>query len=347
MNTTFPVPVIYSPGQGEPALRWGVLAPGKIASNFVSAVFAHTQQRIVAAGSRSLKRAEEFCARTGVERAYGSYEQLVSDPNIDVVYVAAPQSEHLTLGLLALSAGKHVVIEKPLATSAAEARQLVRAAQDGGVFLMEAMWSRYFPQASVIRQLLDDGLLGEVHTVFADFSMAAPRNDSHRLYRRDLGGGALLDLGIYPVQFASMVLGPPDSVTALGALTHTGVDAASTSILQYQSGARSTLITSILERTPSRAYAAGSAARIELEGPFHMPGGLTLGVNDFSIAPERWEDPTGITGFGGLSWEATAAARFIGEGRIESPVHNHEEIVGILGTIDEIGQQLFTADRGK
>ncbi|GAB3617236.1 Gfo/Idh/MocA family oxidoreductase [Okibacterium endophyticum] len=346
MPMTFPEPDLYTPGHGEPALRWGVLAPGRIASSFVGAVLEHTQQRVVAAASRSIERAEEFCARTGVERAYGSYEQLVEDPEIDVVYIAAPQSEHLALGLLALRAGKNTVIEKPLATNAADARTLVSQAHDAGVFLMEAMWSRYHPKTSVIRRLIAEGALGEVRSVVADFGHAVPADVAHRLYRPELGGGALLDLGIYPVQFSSMVAGRPASITAVGGLTTTGVDAYSTSILQHASGVQSTLTTTLLTRTPSRAYIAGTSAHIELDGPFHVPGGFSLGTNDPRSVPERWEDPTGLAMFAGLSWEATAAARFIGEGRTESPVHTLDETVAILETTDEVLRQLHAANAG-
>lgn len=343
MITTFPEPELYAPGQGEPVMRWGVLGPGNIAGAFVRAMLAHTQQRVVAVASRSAERAEAFRARMGVDRAYGSYSRLVADRDVDVVYVSTPQSEHLPLGLLALEAGKHVVIEKPLATTAADARTLVAAAREAGVFLMEAMWSRYFPQTSVIRRLAADGALGNVRSVFADFGHAVPADETHRLYRPDLGGGALLDLGVYPVQFSSMVLGRPAAITTIGALTHTGVDAYSTSILQHPSGAQSTLSTSLLARTPSRAYIAGTEARIELDGPFHVPAGFSLGVNDFTAAPVRWDDPTGLTLYDGLSWEATAAAKFIGEGRAESPVHTLGETIEILETIDEMRRQLHAA----
>lgn len=342
-TAVFPEPHIFVAGAGEPSLRWGVLAPGRIASAFVGAAHAHTAQRFIAAASRTRERAEAFAQAHGIDRPYGSYAQLVADEGVDVVYVAAPASEHVALGLLAIEAGKHVVIEKPLATTASDARRLVDAARRRGVFLMEAMWSRYFPQASVIRQLIEAGELGDVRTVFADFSMVANPDPSHRLHRPELGGGALLDLGVYPLQLSSMVAGPPTDIVAVGSLSPTGVDASSTSVLRHAGGVRSTLIASIAERSPSRAYVAGSTGRIELDGPFHVPAGLWLGRNDFSATRERWEDPTGITLFDGLCWEATAAATYIGDGRPESPIHTHAETVGILSAIDEIRRQLTAA----
>ncbi len=341
----FPTPRVYGAG---PSLRWGVLAPGRIAAAFVGAVQERTAgigtgQRIVAVASRSPERAAGFAARFGIERAHAGYEQLVADPQVDVVYIAAPASEHRTLGLLAIAAGKHVLIEKPLGMDATEARELVAAARAAGVLLMEAMWSRYFPQASVIRDLIADGALGEVRGVHADFGHVAPTDPGHRMQHPELGGGAVLDLGVYPIQLASMAAGPAVAVTAVGSLAPSGVDAFNTTVLRHASGAQSTLTTSMITRSASRAAILGGTARIELEGPFHVPGGLTLIGAEMGAVPQRWDDRTGVTMFGGLAWEAEAAAEFIGEGRLESPVHTHDETVAILETADQILRQLRAA----
>ncbi|WP_426592352.1 Gfo/Idh/MocA family protein [Cellulomonas sp. McL0617] len=340
----FPTPQLYRPGAGEPALRWGVLAPGWIAHAFANAVNKRTRQRLAAVASRSPERASTFAAEHGIDRVHSSYAALVGDPDIDVVYIAAPQSEHLALGLLAIGAGKHTLIEKPMATNAADARILVRAAQDAGVLLMEAMWSRYLPQAAVIRALVADGVVGEIHAVVADHGQAVPRDPNHRLYRRDLGGGALLDLGIYPIQLDSMVLGAPRQVTAIGGLTDTGVDAYSTIVLTHDGIAQSTLTTSILTRTPTTALIAGSDARIEMAAPFHVPTSLTLAGNELFGETLTWRDETGVALMDGLAWEATALATFVGEGRKESPLHTLDETVSILATIDEARRQLGCAD---
>jgi len=340
LTTPFPDVELFLPGTGEPALRWGIIAPGGIAHYFAAAVNRHTRQRIVAVASRALDRAEAFGATHGIGRAYGDYRALAEDPDVDVVYIAAPQSEHLALGLLAIGAGKHVLIEKPLATSAADARTLASAARAAGVLLMEAMWSRYQPQAAVIRALISEGTLGEVVGVSADHGQAIPKDPNGRLYRRDLGGGALLDLGIYPIQLDSMVLGAPTSITAVGALTETGVDAYATLVLGHGGDAQSTLTTSMIARTPTVAVIAGTEARIEMAGPFHVPTSLTLADNQFLGKTATWNDPTGVQLMDGLSWEATALARFVGEGRTESPVHTLDETVSILETIDESLRQI-------
>lgn len=335
-----PDPDLYLPGTGEPSLRWGIVGPGWIAGEFAKALRAHTAQRVVAVSSRSTDRAASFAAEHGIEVALGSTEQLVTHPEVDVVYVATPQSEHLSIGLAAIAAGKHVLIEKPITVSAAEARTLADAARSAGVLVMEAMWSRYLPQTSVIRKLLADGVLGEVRVVLADHGQAIAAGPEHRLFRPELGGGALLDLGIYPVQFSSMVLGAPTRVVAVGGMTKTGVDAYSTLVLTHEGDAQSTLYSSILARTPMTAVIAGSEATISIDGSFYTPTSFTLADSNPFAPVLTWSDPTDLKLFEGLSWEATALARFVGEGRTESPVHTLDESVSILATIDQARAQL-------
>jgi len=348
LPTHLPDPELFLPGAGEPALRWGLIGPGWIAGEFVGAAHAHTAQRFTAVASRSLDRASSFAATHGIAHSLDSYEALVAHPEVDVVYVATPQSQHLELGLLAIAAGKHVLIEKPLALTADEAQRLADAARAAGVLAMEAMWSRYLPQTSVVRQLLDDGVLGDVAQVHADHGQAIPADPQHRLYRPELGGGALLDLGIYPVQFDSMVLGAPTAVTAVGGMTETGVDAFSTLVLSHGERAQSTVTTTMLTNTPTRASVSGSDARIEFESFFYTPSSFRLLANNPNDPTGgtslEFTDTTGLRLFSALSWEATALARFVGEGRTESPLHTLDETVSILATIDSAKAQLETAD---
>lgn len=170
------------PLRGGPVLRWGILAPGDIAKDFVHALHTHTDQRVEAVASRSAERAEQFATRHSIPRAYGDHQHLVDDPAIDIVYVAAPHTEHARLALMAIAAGKHVLIEKPIGVTAAEARQVRDAARAAGVFAMEGMWTRYLPQTDVMMQLVDDGVLGDIRLVLADFATIAPTDPQGRNY---------------------------------------------------------------------------------------------------------------------------------------------------------------------
>ncbi len=319
-----------------PPLRWGVLAPGRIAGSFIDAMSRHTRQRLVAVGSRSLDRAQSFAAAHGADRAYASYEELVADPEIDAVYVASPHSEHRAQALLAITAGKPVLVEKAFTRNAAEAGEVADAAHAAGVLAMEAMWTRFLPQTDVVRQLLDDGVLGEVITVLADHGQSFAPDPAGRLFNPDLAGGALLDLGVYPVSFASFVLGNPDGVTSTGSLTDTGVDAQASMVLT-SGRAQAVLNTTLLAKTPTTASISGSAARLEISGPFYGPGVLTLTGNDDR---HLVRGPGAIAGHHGLCFEAAHFATLVAEGSTESPLLPLAETVAVLRTIDAVRAQL-------
>ena len=325
-----------------PALRWGLMAPGGIASRFADALHAHSPQRFVAVGSRSAERAERFAAKHGIECAYGSYEEVAAETRVDAVYIASPHSAHKDLALLAITAGKHVLIEKPMAASAAEAQVIADAARAAGVMAMEAMWTRYLPQADVIRQLLAAGEVGDVRFVSADFGFAATFDPAHRLFDPAQAGGALLDAGVYPISFASSVLGAATSVTAVGGLAPTGVDCDAALVMDH-GGRYSTALTSITSSLPTRATIMGSKGRIDVDAPFYAPGGLTLTAGN-GLGPDtqaaHWEDRTYADPYSALHYQADVLARYAAAGRTELPVHPLDEVVAVLGAIDEARRQL-------
>lgn len=334
--TTLPE-VDIQPLRGGPVLRWGVLAPGQIAGDWVGAVHENTDQRVVAVASRSLSRAEAFAATHGIDRAYGSYEQLVSDPEVDIVYIAAPHSEHLALALLAIGAGKSVLVEKPIATTPDDARLIRDAARAAGVFAMEALWSQYLPQTSVVARLLADGALGEINYVNASFGFAPPFDAEHRLFNPALAGGALLDLGVYPGWFAHFVLGAPKSVTTSGSLASTGVDQQSISTLGYAGEAQAIVSCSLLSFLGQTGVIGGSAAHLEFDDSFMSPSSFR--VLQYGHDPLEF-NPSGQLWRGGLCYQATAAAQYVSDGRTESPLHSLDDSIAVLEVLHSARQQL-------
>ncbi|PPF13394.1 Gfo/Idh/MocA family protein [Rathayibacter rathayi] len=321
----------------SPVLRWGVIAPGSIAGSFVDALQKHTRQRVVAVGSRSLERAEQFASRFGIERASAGYEAVVEDPQVDVVYIASPHSEHARQALLAIAAGKHILVEKPFAPTPGEAEMIVHAARDAGVFAMEAMWMRYLPHMDVVRQLLADGAVGEPAVVSADFGAAFDFDPASRIFDPALAGGALLDVGVYASSFVSMVAGTPQSTVVSGSLTSTGVDATATIVGSHAHDVQSVATSTVLADTRHAASVAGRAGRIDVHPSFWTPGGVTLTRGSESGS---WTDGSPLQGGEGLAWEALHVAQYVSEGRTESPLHPLDEVVAVVRTLDDARRRL-------
>lgn len=330
----FPLSRVPDPASAPP-LRWGILGPGGIAAAFVAALGRHTRQQVVAVGSRSVERAAAFGARVGIETTYGSYAELVADPHVDAVYIASPTGQHHEHTLLAVGHGKHVLVEKSFAVDGAQARAMVAAARAAGVVLVEAMWTRFLPHVDVVDQLVRDGALGTVNTVLADHGQRLTPEAAPRLHRPDLGGGALLDLGVYPVTFADLVLGAPDRITAVGEYAASGVDAQVSAVLR-SAAAHAVVTTTIEARTPTTASVSGTAGRVEIAADFYTPAALTLITAAGRV--DRPLDP--IAGPDGLCFPAAHLAGLVAERRSESPVLPLATSVRIMDTMDEIRRQL-------
>lgn len=319
-----------------PALRWGVMGPGGIASGFTDALHTHTRSRVVAVGSRSYDRAKAFADRVGAERAHGSYDQLAADEGIDAIYVATPHSEHLRCALLAIEAGKPVLIEKAFTRNAAEARELFAAASAAGVAVMEAMWTRFLPSMDVVRQLLTAGALGEVETVFADHGHWFADDPKFRRFDPDQAGGAMLDLGVYPVSFSHFVCGSPSLIQAAGTRAFTGVDRQISGLLtgyEQHPNAQALVNTTLAAKTPTVALVSGSEARLEIPGAFYAPQRIRLITRDGTAVES---DAPSITGHLGLSYEAAHFATLVAEGLQESPLLPWSETLAVMETMDEL-----------
>ncbi|MCS3444180.1 putative dehydrogenase [Microbacterium phyllosphaerae] len=239
-----------------------------------------------------------------------------------------------------IAAGKHVLIEKPIATTAADAQEIVDAARAAGVFAMEAMWTRYLPQTDILRQLIEEGALGRIQQVTADFGGVVEYAPDGRMWNPQLAGGALLDMGVYPISFTSMVLGAPERVTATGITGPDGVDLRATALLEFGGNTDAVVTTSLISPLPVRASVSGSAGRAEIHSPFFAPSGITYFPAEDGKEVEEWTDTTFADLHEGLFYQAVAVAEYIGEGRHESPLHTLDETVSIIATIDRIREQL-------
>lgn len=316
-------------------IRWGIIGTGGIASAFAADLALLPDAEVVGVGSRSQQAADRFGDRFGIARRYATYEQLVADPDVDAVYVSTPHPMHHGAALLAIRAGKAVLVEKPFTINTAEARDLVAEARSRGTFLMEAMWTRFLPHVVKVRELLAAGRLGDVRSVLADHGQWFAKDAEHRIFAPVLGGGALLDLGIYPISFASMILGRPTKITAVSDQAFTGVDAQTSVLLQYDGGEQAVLFTSVETRSPNRAAINGTEARIEIDGVFYSPSNFRVidrdgGVERFDVAHQGH----------GLRHQAAEVGRCLREGRTESAILTLDETVAIMETLDEVRRQI-------
>jgi predicted dehydrogenase len=317
-------------------IRWGILATGWIAREFVTDLSQLPDHQAVAVGSRTQATADAFAAEFGIARAYSSYESLVTDPEVDVVYVATPHPAHLSAALMAIENGKAVLVEKPFTLNAAQARQLIDAARGRGTFLMEAMWARFTPKFARLREVVASGILGDLVYLTAEHGQSFAPDPEFRLFAPDLGGGALLDLGIYPVSFAHMVFGPPTKITAVSTAAFTGVDATTSVILQYADGKQAVLTTSLAAASNNPAGVYGSAARVEIDGWFYRERSFTVTATDGRVL-ERYHEP--YSGWG-LRFQAAEVGRCLREGLTESPILTLDETLAVMHTMDEIRRQI-------
>ncbi|AFV87866.1 putative dehydrogenase [Acidipropionibacterium acidipropionici ATCC 4875] len=316
-------------------LRWGILATGGIARTFTADLRAAGLD-VIAVGSRSLASAQSFADTFDIPRRYRSYRDLVGDPDVDVIYIATPHSLHAEHARLALEAGKHVLVEKSFTLTQAQAAELRDLAAARGLFLMEAMWTRYLPHMARIRQLVRSGALGQVHGLRADHTGVAPTDPDHRLNNLALGGGGLLDIGVYSVSFAFDMLGAPIDVRATGILGETGVDTEVATAMTHVGGAVSTTLTSLRAAGLNAAAIHGSEASIVIDRSWLTPTTFRVIAGDGRVV-EIYDRP--VEGRG-MQYEALAVERYIAEGRTESELEPLDETVAIMGTLDEIRRQI-------
>jgi predicted dehydrogenase len=329
----FPIPPIPDPSEA-PAINWGIIAPGHIANRFTREVHQYTKSRVLAVGSRDLARAQVFANEYGIERAYGSYIQLVNDPDIDAIYVANPHSEHHASAMLALDAGKPVLVEKAFAMNAAQAEEVFAHAAAGNLFACEAMWSRFLPHYPAARWLIENGELGDVNGIHADHAQFLNLAPEGRLMNPSLAGGALLDLGIYPMSLIHYLLGAPVDVHAEGVLTATGVDLREAITLHFAGGRYAQSYVDMGAKGTNAVTITGTKGRIDIPGWFYQPQDVTFTPLDGDpvVLPTKVE--------GGFQYEAAEAARCVRDGRTQTDIISWSDTVAVLRVTDAIRAQL-------
>ena len=315
--------------------RWGIVGPGRIAESVVADFPLVDGARAVAVASRSGARAEAFAARHRIERAYGSYAEILADPDVDVLYVATPHPQHHAIAIAALNAGKALLVEKAFTATTAGAVEVVDLARRSGVFVMEAMWTRFQPAVVAVRELVADGAIGEVRSVQADLGIAREYDPADRLFDLALGGGALLDLGVYVVSFAQMLLGTPERVVAAGSLFPSGADAEAALLLDHGDGRSATLTTSLRQALPGSARVFGTTGWIDVLPRFHHP--QTIVLHRAGAEPETITRPqTGA----GYSHELVEVTECLRAGRTESAVMPLSDTLAVQAVLGEAAEQL-------
>jgi predicted dehydrogenase len=315
-------------------VRWGILGTGKIARAFANALKDTPGAVLAGVGSRTLQAAQAFADEFGCA-AYGSYEELAQAADVDLVYVGTPHPAHAGNVRLALEAGKGVLCEKPFTMNRQEAEALVALAREKKLFLMEAMWTRFMPALAEVRRIIDAGEIGKVTQVIADLGFKADVGPEHRVFNPVLGGGALLDLGIYPLSIAVALLGPVESVVAQAEIGPTGVDEQTGFLLRHRGGGMSTCSCSLRARLPSELTIAGERGHVRMNTMFHRAQTVTVSRDD-GIARTM---PTPYLG-NGYVHEAVEAQRCWQAGLVESPGMTHEDTLALMGVMDEVRRQI-------
>ncbi|WP_226038091.1 Gfo/Idh/MocA family protein [Aquibacillus saliphilus] len=318
----------------EKKIKWGILGTGGIAKKFAEDLSYASNADRIAVGSRTKNSAKEFAERYGIERAYGSYQELAEDKDVDAIYVATPHPFHKENVMACLRAGKAVLCEKPFTVRAEELEELIDFAKDKKLFLMEAMWTRFLPPIVKVREWINNGKIGEVRLVKADFGFRAPWNPEWRLLNPDLGGGALLDAGIYPVSFASMILGAkPEKITSTAHIGETGVDEEFSIIMSYPGGKTASLNGAVRLNLTNEAYILGTEGYIHIPS-FHSAKSASLYIGKEKV--ETFIDDRESTGY---AFEAEEVGRALSEGLKESSVMPLNESLEIMKLMDEVRGQ--------
>ena len=325
------------------AVRWGIFGAGKIARAFATALKDVPGAVLAGVAARSQDKADAFGHEFGALASYGSFDALLANPDIDLVYIGTPHPQHAENASMALRAGKGVLCEKPFTMNLREAEQVVTLARSKRLFLMEAMWTRYLPAYQEVKRILASGEIGTPRQVVADFGFAATFGPEHRLFDPALGGGALLDLGIYPLSIAAGLMGPVTEIRAQAEMGPTGVDVQTGFTLKHEGGGMSVCSCSLLARTPAELTVSGERGQVRMNTRFHCATSVTVTLDD---GTSRTIDTPYLGN--GYVHEVIEAQRCWQAGLLESPAMTQRETLALMGVMDEIRRQIglrYAADR--
>jgi predicted dehydrogenase len=317
------------------SINWGIIGLGKIAQKFVSDLALVDGSKLQAVGSRGLDKARDFATKNRAKEAYGSYEELVQDSKIDVVYIATPHVYHAELTHLCLDHGKSVLCEKPFAMNIDEVRGMIEKAKNKNLFLMEALWTRFIPATEKLLELIGKGTIGELRSIHADFGFKAEYDPTKRLFNKSLGGGALLDIGIYPLYMAQLILGSPDSVNANAHFGATGVDHSLGILLGYENDKQAVLHATLSSTTQTAAWIHGSEGSIYMHPRFHHCARLSVYKEHQEI--ESFEIPYIGSGY---YHEIEAVNHSLYEGQIQNPKMSWDDSLKLIELLDRVRDQV-------
>jgi len=316
-------------------IRWGILSTGNIAHSFAADLALLPKAEIVAVGSRTQKSADLFGEKFKIRKRHASYEALAADSEVDVIYIATPHAFHRENCMLCLEGGKAVLCEKPFTINAAEARAVFDLARKKNLFVMEAMWTRFVPAVVRLRELIGAEVIGKIHHFLGSLGFRADFPWEHRIFNPALGGGVLLDVGVYPLAMAAMILGTPQKICAQGQLGITGVDEQTSAILEYASGGVATIAASVRAELPSEGILSGTKGSIKIHAPLFCPTRLTLQMEG------KTEEVLDLPPVGrGYQYQAVATMDALRQGKLERPEMSWPESISIMETMDEIRRQL-------
>lgn len=315
-------------------MNWGILSTGNIASVFAEDLKIVKGARLYAVGSRFFESAEAFAKKHHIKKAYGNYEDLAQDPDIDVIYIATPHHLHYENTLLCLNAGKHVLCEKPLAVNTAQVQEMIDTAEKHGLFLMEAIWTRFFPGIRKFLDLIRADAIGSAEILNADFGFTANPDPQGRHLNPDLAGGALLDIGIYPLFLSQLVFGPPTEISSMVRMGDTGVDASNAIMMRHKGGELSYLNSTFMAHTAQEAVLSGPEGNIRINQPWWNPGLLTISK------PGKPQQQIKIPYKGrGYCYEAEEVMKMIQSGKIKHPDLSWQFSLDLVQTMDKIRAQ--------